>query len=429
MPDKRAKHTRERRSEHPESAADGPLTRSAAVIGAAAFATTLAEMEIIGLLPIRYLLIRELGVQPEKMSLFFLLSGVAWYAKPIAGLTIDSVRLFGTRRRHYLMMSAVGAALCWLCMAWVPRMYYPILFTAVVLNGMLVVASTAMGALMVEEAQRLGATGRFNSLREGLSMLAGAVGLIAGGYLAEAAFGWTAVSAAAILAALSLVVLLFLREKAAPPAKAGVWRTAEAQLSVMVHSKTLLAAAVLIFLFYMAPGIGTPLYYLQTNKLAFSQSFIGWQGVIASVMGMSGAFLYSRVCKLLPLRPLLVIGILLGTVGTLFYLGYESMESAVVIVAVNGLLGTFGVLPLFDLATRATPKGCEGLGFALMMSLRNFALFSGDLVGSWLMQSYHWPFGRLVVLNAVFTFLVLVVIPFLPAALVRTRDGEAPDQG
>lgn len=322
------------------------------------------------------------------------------------------------------MFSASAAGLCWLIMGAVPRTYYPMMFTAVVLNAMMVMASTVMGALMIEEAQKFGATGRLTSLFEGLSMLASAAGFLGGGYLAMKAFGWTAVTAAAVLLALSGVVFLFLREKPVQREEADVWRNAKTQLSVMIHSKPLLTAAVLIFLFYMTPGIGTPLYYLQTVTLRFSQAFIGWQGVISSVTGVLGALIYARACKVLKLRPLLIIGILVGAAGTLLYLRYHSGESAVVISAINGLLGTFGVLPLYDLAARATPKGCEGLGFALMMSLRNLALFSADWIGSWLVQSYRWAFSDLVILNAATTLLVLVVIPYLPAALVKKAEGE-----
>jgi predicted MFS family arabinose efflux permease len=50
-------------------------------------------------------------------------------------------------------------------------------------------------------------------LREGMNMLAGAIGLPAGGYLATTAFGWTALTAAAVLLALAGVVLFLLREK------------------------------------------------------------------------------------------------------------------------------------------------------------------------------------------------------------------------
>jgi predicted MFS family arabinose efflux permease len=404
----------------------GGLKRSGFVIGAAAFATSIAQIEVIGQLPIRYLLEQHLNVRPEQMSFFFLVSGVAWYVKPIAGLITDSVPLLGTRRRHYLMLGSAAAALCWLLMGIVPRTYSPILLTAVVLNMAMVLASTVMGALLVEEAQKFGATGRLSSLREGAGMFAGALGSLAGGYLATRAYGWTAVTAAAILLSLSGVIFLFVHEKPLTRQETRVWTKARLQLGVLMRSRTLLAAAGLIFLFYMTPGIGTPLYYRQTEALKFQQSFIGWQNVISSMTAILGALAYAHVCKRVKLRPLLVFGIVLGTLGTLLYLGYDSSFSAVVIVAVNGLLGTFGVLPLFDLATRATPKGSEGLGFALMMSLRNFALFSADWIGSWLTQSFHWPFSRLVMLNAGTTLLVLIVIPFLPAALVEKSDENTP---
>jgi len=414
------------RSKEAGKVTTGGLGRSVFVIAAAAFTTSIAQIEVLGQLPIRYLLERHLNVQPEQMSFFFLVSGFAWYVKPVAGLITDSVPLFGTRRRHYLMLSSAAAAVLWLTMSIVPRTYYPILFTAVVLNMAMVLASTVMGALLVEEAQKFGATGRLSSLREGVGMLAGAAGSLGGGYLAAKAFGWTGVTAAAILLSLSVIIFIFVHEKRQPRTDTGAWRKAKSQLKILMHSRTLLAAAGLIFLFYMSPGFGTPLYYRQTELLKFTQSFIGWQNVISSMTAILGAFAYARICKRVSLRPLLVTGILLGALGTLLFMGYDSSYLAVYIVAVNGLLGTFGVLPLFDLATRATPKGSEGLGFALMMSLRNFALFSADWIGSWLLQSFHWPFSWLVILNAGTTLLVLIVIPFLPASLVEKTDENRP---
>ena len=46
-----------------------------------------------------------------------------------------------------------------------------------------------------------------------------------------------------------------------------------------------------------------------------------------------------------------------------------------------------------DLAVRATPAGSEGLGFSLMMSVRNFALFGTDWLGSTLIDAYHFKFN------------------------------------
>ena len=61
-----------------------------------------------------------------------------------------------------------------------------------------------------------------------------------------------------------------------------------------------------------------------------------------------------------------------------------------------------------------------------MMSARNFALGSSDVIGSWLIDSQHWTFPGLVWLNAGTTALVLIFIPFMPRVLMSRRDGEAP---
>ncbi|MFP5213463.1 MAG: MFS transporter [Acidobacteriota bacterium] len=406
-----------------ETEIKGGLERYTLVIGMAAFITSIGQMEVIGQLPVRYYLKEHLKIAPEQMSIFFLIAAVAWYLKPLAGLVSDAFPLFGTRRRHYLMLSSAAAGICWLLLGAVPKIYITMLAIAVTLNAMMVIASTVMGGLLVEEAQKLNATGRFSSLREGVNMLAVTIGLPVGGYLAEKAFGWTALVGGGLLFLLSATVFFYLKEEPVARRNTAVWTAARSQLGVLAHSRTLWTACLLIFLFYVAPGFATPLYYIQIDQLKFSQVFIGWLSVIGGITGMAGAFAYSKFCKLLPLRTTIIVGIILSGLCTLLYLFFKSEVSALVIVAVNGFFATFGVISLFDLATRSTPSGCEGLGYALMMSLRNFAVSGADWVGSWLMQTHGWSFSSLVFVNAATTLLVLLAVPFLPKALVgRSED-------
>jgi predicted MFS family arabinose efflux permease len=189
-----------------------------------------------------------------------------------------------------------------------------------------------------------------------------------------------------------------------------------------MRAKTLWTAGCLIFLFFVTPGLATPLYYIQIDKLGFSQPFIGWLAVTGGFTGMVGAVIYARACKALPLGPLLAGGIILSSVLTLLYLCYESRQAAIIITAVNGLGGTLAVVPLYDLSARATPQGCEGLGFALIMSLRNLAANGGDWIGSWLMQSWHWSFSGLVFISAGTTLLVLLVVPLISVEILKGSD-------
>jgi hypothetical protein len=81
-----------------------------------------------------------------------------------------------------------------------------------------------------------------------------------------------------------------------------------------------------------------------------------------------------------------------------------------------------------DLAVRATPAGSEGLGFSLMMSVRNLALFGTDWLGSRLMDQYHLQFNTLVVVNSITTAITIPLVFLLPAILLRRKDAEVEEE-
>ena len=180
-------------------------------------------------------------------------------------------------------------------------------------------------------------------------------------------------------------------------------------------------ALLFIALFYFSPGFSTPLFYRQTDELHFSKQAIGNLGVFSSFFGILAAVGYSQLIKRVQIRTMLLIGVATSGAGTLLYLFYSSWTRAVLIESQNGLFFGFAEIALIDLAARATPKGCEGLGYSLILSIRNVALFGADVVGSYLVD-HKWPFSNLVFLNAGTTAIVLLLVPLLPAALMQSKD-------
>src|SRR5262249_27106427 len=133
------------------------------------------------------------------------------------------------------------------------------------------------------------------------------------------------------------------------------------------------------------------------------------------------------LCRRVPLRISLVVGILLSAASGLLYLRYDSAHAAVLIDSAATLVGTLATLPLYDLASRAAPPGVESFAFSLMMSIRNIAIFAiSDPLGSHLYSDYHVSFKQLVWVNSGSTAAVLLFIPLLPAALLATREGGRP---
>jgi MFS family permease len=386
------------------------------------FATTMAQPQALGRLPLQFLLKNDVHVTRQQMAEFFFWCGLAWYLKPFAGILTDAFPFFGTRRRHYLLFSSVLTALCWIGMAFLPHTYGALLLGAMILSVFMVMASTVTGAFLVEAGQRMGATGRLTSLRMLVGNFCALVQGPAGGFLAAAGFAWATGANALVALTIFPIAYFYLREQRVPQqGSAIVLQNAGRQLKTIVRAKNLWLALLFIGLYYFSPGFGTPLFYRQTDTLHFSQQAIGNLGVFSGGLAILAAISYSQLIKQVNIRMLLFISIALATLGTLLYVFYSNYGRAVLIESQNGFFVGFAEVALMDLAARSTPKGCEGLGYSLILSIRNVALFGADIVGSYL-ADHKWPFHRLVYLNAGTTAIVLVLLPFLPVALMTSKD-------
>src|SRR5437868_3572045 len=71
---------------------------------------------------------------------------------------------------------------------------------------------------------------------------------------------------------------------------------------------------------------------------------------------------------------------------------YSSAWPAAFVDAQNGLFFTIAEISLLDLAARCTPVGAEGLGYGLILSFRNLAVYGADFLGSRLHKLYPHTF-------------------------------------
>jgi hypothetical protein len=389
------------------------------------FATSLPQPQGLGKLPLQFLLKNEVGVTREQMAAFFFWCALAWYLKPVAGILTDAFPIFGTRRRHYLLISAVLASASWIAMSFVPHRYGALLFGVLLVNAFMVMISTVIGAFLVEAGQSLGATGRLTSLRMSVDYFCVLIQGPLGGLLATGGFMWATGANAGLVLSIFPIAYIFLRERPAAKSRGNeVFHNAGRQLMTIVRSRNLWVVLVFIALFYFSPGFATPLFYRQTDELHFSKQAIGNLGIFSGFFGILAAVVYSQLIKRVQIRIMLLIGIATAAAATLLYLYYSTWTLAMFIESQNGFFSSLAELALLDLAARTTPKGCEGLGYSLMLSVRNVALFGADIVGSHLADQ-HWPFASLVYLNAGTTAIVLLLLPFLPLALMRSKDRAA----
>lgn len=400
--------------------------RVVAVVAVGVFVTGLGWPALLGRLPFGLYLKNQLQLPPQHVAAFWAVGTLAWYFKPLAGLIVDSYPLFGTRRRWYLLLGSLASSLLWLAFAAVPRSYAALMGVMVALNFAMVFVSTVIGGMLVEEGQRYGATGRLSSLRMGLEGVMSLVAGPLGGWLAVRAFGWTAGVGAAIVLSLAPLAFLYVREPQRARRDRAVWTIARQRLADIGRSRSMWGATALLFLTYLAPGFQTPLLYHQQDVLKLDGGTLGWLQLLGGAGALLGAAIYSWLCRRLSLRTLLVAGIFLNAASVLFYLGYRSLAAAMLIDATAGVVGTIGLLPLFDFAVRAAPRGSESFGYALMMSVRTVAAVAiSDVVGSYLYGHHHLGLDQLIWINVGSTMAVLLLIPLLPSALLVGREGSA----
>jgi predicted MFS family arabinose efflux permease len=394
------------------------------VISFGIFVTGFGWPGIIGRLPFSLLLKNHLHMSAGRVADFWAIATFAWYVKPLVGFLCDAYPLFGTRRRGYLLFGTVLSGLFWLTFAIAPREYLSFVVVMTLLNLAMVTVSVVVGGLQVEVSQRYGATGRLASLRTALegvmNLLAGPVG----GVLSVCAFGWTAAAGAGVMLSFVPVVAWLYPEARGARVNTEVWSVARSHMRTIVRSRAMWGATGLLFLVYLAPGLQTAMLYYQQDVLKFDPRFIGFLQLLQGAGGIIGAAMYGYLCRRVPLRTSLVVGILLSAGSGLLYLGYDSAHAAVLIDSLAALLLTLASLPIYDLASRAAPPGVESFAFSLMMSIRNIAIFAiSDPLGSHLYADYHVSFKQLVWINSGSTAAVLLFVPLLPAALLATREG------
>src|SRR6201999_1656166 len=109
---------------------------------------------------------------------------------------------------------------------------------------------------------------------------------------------------------------------------------------------------------------------------------------------------YFFACRKLSLRAIIIGSILVHAVGTLAYFWYNTPQTAMAVTAIYGMTYTLSMLPVYDLATRATPRGSEAIGYAVMMSVWNFTNKFSDWSGSMLQDNFHLTFQHLIMINA-----------------------------
>ena len=366
--------------------------------------------------PLTYFLKETQGWDAVRISVSLAIFDLPWIIKPLWGAISDFVPLFGYRRRPYLVIANILGVLAF---ARVATLVTPAaLIPAITVTSVaMAVSSTLCGALLVETGQKHDASPSLVNQQWLFFNIAQMAAVLAAGGLIEILSPVGALHAAAWIAAaapLSVVASVWLVDEKRSRIDLAALRARLAALLSAFRSRNLWLVAGFLFLYYFSPGFGTPLYFEMTDRLGFSQGFIGALASISAGGWIIGGVLYRWRLHRLSHPALLRLSILGGVVTTLSYLLLSGPASAVAIWLASGTAAMIATIATMSLAAEACPEGAEGFAFAGLMSVINLATPLGDTVGSVLYQHvFAQHLSPLIVVSAAATALVFLLIPFM----------------
>ena len=386
---------------------------------------------------------------PSEITQFMAIVAAPWAIKPLYGLLIDFVPLFGSRRRNYLLLATfiTAVSLLWMAIRMPAEGETSQLLALLIVPTLAVAFSDVVAdALMVEKGQPLGLTGRLQSIQWGsmyaATILAGSLGgwmsehnrhelgfLICGsGALVTFVATWIWIQDAS---ARELTALHSLPSETAGQADASAVEkeTLWSRLAIMrrtMMSRQFLIIAVFLFLWNFNPFSSTIQQLHMTEHVKLTPQQYGHSYSLFSVGAIGACLVYGFLCRIIPGRWLIHLAIAAGVLSTLAYLLVEGVQSAFVVSVFVGFVYMLGNLIQLDLAARMCPPTIAGSMFAMLMSVSNLAIIASTILGGWLYEMFTSQGGP------VYSYTVVVLIGSATTALcwclVPWFRGSLPDQ-
>jgi MFS family permease len=369
---------------------------------------------------------KDAGYTIARITNFFVIAGLPWLIKPLYGLLSDFYPIFGRRRVSYLVLTSSTAAFGgFLAAASGSTDYFTLLVLFTTMGFGLAFTDVLADAVMVERGRQHGLTGAFQSVQWASiytsSML---VGLI-GGWMAQRRTLFAAFFLAGCFPVITLIMTAsFVREPTAHRDRAALLQRVAAVRAALRGREVWLVAS-FIFFFTFSPSFGPGFLFYQTDRLGFSQQFIGVLNALQSFGSVLGALTYGPLSRRWPLRRTINVSIAFSAAWTLVYLLYRGPWSGAAIDFTYGWVYMVTTLALLDLAARVCPTHIEGAFFALLMSVYNAGIQVSQWTGGHLWDSVG--FERLVLISTAATLLTYILVPFVHVERIEAASSAAAD--
>ncbi len=397
--------------------------------------------------------------------------GLPWSMKMVAGVASDVYPIMGSRRGAYLLLGAFCSLAGYAWLAGLVQTKATYLAASVLITVGYMIQDVVADALSVEVARTDEEMGQIQTLGR-MVLLTGGIGVgYLSGFLAGTIGPRSTFACAMVLPLIVAASVVFVPRATRPrPARAedGPFGGGKARLVLLVGlgyaafgvalqladvpyaeeivlgvsaglisfllarlgiNRSVVVAAIVIFLFRATPNVGQGYSYWAVDQLGFDQRFLGVLAQVGSVLSLAGLLVFRKTIVRRPVSFTLLWVMIAGTllylpnIG-LFYglhewLGITAHTLAFIDTTISAPLAQLTMVPMLVLIAKTAPPGGEATMFAIMASLMNLALSASQLFTQYLNTAFavtqqdYSSLGRLMITVGLIGLLPLLALPLL----------------
>ena len=325
---------------------------------------------------------------------------IAWLIKPALAFFINQY----STKKMWLIVPGILSIMLSGILGWFTLPIWLLIFLLAASSAQSAIKNIAFNGMMCEQGKKHGITGKIQSIEWGTLTIASIFVGVIGGWMAQH-FTYQ-ICFLTLIPFYALVLLFTFKYK-----EDRVIIEQKGSFSSIIHhllnDRELLLLCLFIFLYNLAPSIGTPLMFIQRDTFHFSKIFIGWLGTIGAGCSVVGSILYYHFSKKINFHKWIFWSVLIGAVNSLCYLYYTPL-TCVVYDITNSVIGMFITLMLLDFCAQRTKSGMETVSFALLCATMNLTSALNNVIGGFLL-----PIVGLNILIIITSFTSFACLPLL----------------
>ncbi|XP_955036.1 uncharacterized protein TA04060 [Theileria annulata] len=337
-------------------------------------------------LAIYYMFKDDFGLSPAQMTLLYSIPALPFIIRPTMAYLTDAIPIFGTRRRHYLILNSLIQSFSFLFLALIPNTIILSTIAVFCITFTLAFCMTIAEALVVE------------NISDGTDNLSGFVVIKAFSALLVSYFSGSMLEKypkQRLFLITSLFPLLitffayFMKEEKdliiyeSHPLK---------DLIKFLKEPSILHPCVFMFLVVITPGYEDAFLYYTIDVLGYSPSFMGVLRLMYGFSVMMGIGVYRFLFKDASIRSIFFWSSLfvntvyafpaLITSGLSKKLGIPDKPLVLCGGFLMEAIFEIQVMPFLTYTTRVTPKGLEASVFAAIMTIKSVGLVLSKVITS-----------------------------------------------